>query len=187
MINSFDRSVIDTIQDAEAAWLTSVMLTFTFIGSTIVVILLAIAITFLLILKFGERSRASFFFITTMGTIYLFHALKFIFKRDRPEIHRLAEVGGYSFPSGHAMMAFSLYVLVTYLLWRHVQSIAGRISLVVIALFMIGMISLSRIYLGVHYPSDIVAGWLASAFLITLVALLFRIINKRKKRRLVQD
>lgn len=179
-IVGFDSSTIDAIQGLEVAWLTSIMLAFTFIGSTKIVMVLTIVGTVLLLWKFNARIRSYFFFFTMIGTIIAFQALKVVFKRDRPEIYRLAEAGGYSYPSGHAMMAFSLYVLVTILLWRHVQSTAGRIGLVVFAIFMTLMISLSRIYLGVHYPSDILGGWFASAFLITLAALLFNRILKRQ-------
>ena len=109
--------------------------------------------------------------------------MKIFYKRERPEFHRLAEAGGYSFPSGHAMMAFSLYALFTYLLWRHVQSTAGRIVLVAFAIFMFGMISISRVYLGVHYPSDILGGVFASAFWVTLTTFLFVQFQKTEETR----
>ncbi|MCG7343431.1 phosphatase PAP2 family protein [Sporosarcina sp. ACRSL] len=183
----FDKSVIDAIQGLEAPWLTSIMIAFTFIGSTKVVMLLTIAMTILLVWKFRARSQAYFFFFVMVGTIIAFQTLKVIYKRDRPEFHRLAEAGGYSFPSGHAMMATSLYALLTYMLWRHIQSTAGRIALLSFAIFMFGMISLSRIYLGVHYPSDILGGLFASAFWVALTTFLFVQFQKRKERSLVQD
>lgn len=188
MINRFDRSIIDAIQGLETPWLTPIMLAFTFIGSTKVVMLLTIVVTVLLLWKFGATIQAYYFFFTMIGTIILFQALKIVFKRPRPEFHRIAEVGGYSFPSGHAMMGFSLYALFTYLLWRHIRSTAGRFTLVTFAIFMFGMIATSRIYLGVHYPSDILGGMFASALWITLTTLLFAQLQKRKKKRsLVQD
>lgn len=186
MINGFDRSIIDAIQGLEAPWLTTIMQIFTFIGSTKIVMLLIIAVTSLLLWKFRARSQAYFFFFAMIGTGVLNQTLKFIFKRARPEFHRLAEAGGYSFPSGHTMMGFSLYALFTYLLWRHIRSTAGRITLVVFAIFMFGMIAVSRIYLGVHYPSDILGGMLASAFWLTFTTLLFAQYQKRKKRVLVK-
>lgn len=186
MINGFDRSIIDAIQSLEAPWLTPIMQIFTLIGSTKVVMLLIISITILLLWKFRARSQGYFFFFAMIGTGVLNQTLKFIFKRARPEFHRLAEAGGYSFPSGHTMMGFSLYALFTYLLWRHIRSTAGRIALVVFAIFMFGMIATSRIYLGVHYPSDILGGVLASAFWLTFTTLLFAQYQKRKKRVLVK-
>jgi undecaprenyl-diphosphatase len=125
MINGFDRSIIDAIQGLEAPWLTPIMQAFTFIGSTKVVMLLIIAVTALLLWGLDARSQAYFFFFAMIGTGVLNQSLKFIFKRARPEFHRLAEAGGYSFPSGHTMMGFSLYALFTYLLWRHIRSTAG--------------------------------------------------------------
>lgn len=187
MIEGFDRYAIDAIQGMEAKWLTPIMLAFTFIGSTKVVMLITITMTVLLLWKFGIRNRAYYFFFTMIGTIILFQGLKVIFKRPRPEFHRLADVGGYSFPSGHAMMAFSLYVLLVYLLWRHIRSNAGRTALAVFGIFMFTMIAASRIYLGVHYPSDILGGIFASALWLTLTSLLFALFQKRKERSLVED
>ena len=183
----FDRSVIDAIQSWEAPWLTSIMIAFAFIGSTKVVMLITIAVTVLLIWRFGARSQAYFFFFAMIGTIIAFHPMKIFYKRDRPDFHRLVEASGYSFPSGHAMMGFSLYTLLTYLLWRHVKSTVGRSVLVAFAIFMFGMISIGRVYLGVHYPSDVLGGVFASAFWITLTTSLFVQFQKRKKRGLVQD
>ncbi len=187
MITGFDRSIIDAVQGLEAPWLTTIMHTFSFIGSTKVVMLLIIAVTALLLWKFHVRSQAYFFFFAMIGTGILNQTLKFIFKRARPEFHRLAEVGGYSFPSGHTMMGFSLYALFAYLLWCHIKSTAGRVALVLFAIFMFGMIAVSRIYLGVHYPSDILGGMVASAFWLLFTILLFDQFQKRKKRGLVQD
>ncbi|WP_432362437.1 phosphatase PAP2 family protein [Sporosarcina sp. UB5] len=187
MIIGFDRSIIDAIQGLEASWLTSIMLAFTFIGSTKVVMVLIIAMTAYLLWGLRARSQAYFFFFAMIGTIVLNQTLKFIFKRDRPEFHRLAEIGGYSFPSGHAMMGFSLYALFAILLWRRIRSTAGRIALVAFAIFMFSMIAISRIYLGVHYPSDILGGMFASAFWLTLTIFLFVQFQKRKKRRLAKQ
>jgi len=187
MITGFDRSIIDTIQGLEAPWLTPIMHAFTFIGSTKVVMLLIIAVTALLLWGLRARSQAYFFFFAMIGTGVLNQTLKFFFKRARPEFHRLAEASGYSFPSGHTMMGFSLYALFTYLLWRHIRSKTGRIALVVFAILMFGMIATSRIYLGVHYPSDILGGMIASSFWLTLTTFLFVQFQRRKKRSLVVD
>lgn len=186
-INSFDRSIIDTIQGLETPWLTPIMLTFTFIGSTKVVMLLIIAVTALLLWGMRARRQAYFFFFAMIGTGVLNQTLKFIFKRVRPEFHRLIEVGGYSFPSGHTMMSFSFYLLLAYILWRRTRSTSGKVALVAFAIVMFSMIAISRIYLGVHYPSDILGGMMASAFWLTLATLLFAQFQKRKKRSLVQN
>lgn len=90
------------------------------------------------------------------------HLLKDFFQRERPTIHRLAEEVGYSFPSGHSMAAFALYGAFVYLLWKHVNSRTGRALLAAIGAIIVFAIGISRIYLGVHYPSDVVGGYFAS-------------------------
>ena len=181
----FDRPIIQTVQGWEASWLTPIMNSFTLIGSTKAVMFLIIAVTALLYWVFRARSSAYFFFFALIGTGVLNQSLKIIFKRARPEFHRLAEATGYSFPSGHTMMAFSLYTMAVILLWRQLRTTTAKIVLLAFAVFMFGMIAISRIYLGVHYPSDIAGGISASAFWIILTMALFDYFQQRKKRSLV--
>src|SRR5690606_15912927 len=100
--------------------------------------------------------------ITMVGSTLLNIILKFIFQRSRPDINRMISEEGYSFPSGHSMAAFSLYGILTFLLWRHIQTRAGRTILLIINSLMILFIGISRIYLGVHYPSDVIGAYTAS-------------------------
>ena len=86
------------------------------------------------------------------------------FQRARPDLHRLIEIGGYSFPSGHAMSAMAVYGTLAFLLWRHISTRFGRSLLIFFSAMMIFMIGISRVYLGVHYPSDIIGGYFASGF-----------------------
>ena len=89
---------------------------------------------------------------------------------------------GFSFPSGHSMMAFALYVIIAYIAWRNVKTTVGRVALVLFTTFMIIMIGTSRIYLGVHYPSDIVGGFAASALWVTIaISVYANFQNKREK------
>ncbi|WP_339252912.1 phosphatase PAP2 family protein [Sporosarcina sp. FSL W8-0480] len=181
----FDRPIIDLVQGWEAPWLTPIMNGFSFIGSTKVVMVLIIAVTALLFWSFRARSSAYFFFFATVGTGALNQVLKLVFKRERPEFHRIAEAVGYSFPSGHTMMAFTLFAMAVILLWRQIRIRAGKIALLTFAIFMFGMIALSRIYLGVHYPSDIAGGIAASAFWVVFTVFVFDTYQRRKKQSLV--
>lgn len=183
----FDQPIITFVQGWEATWLTPIMKGFSFIGSTKVVMLLIIAVTALLFWGFRARSSAYFFFFATVGTGALNQTLKIIFKRERPEFHRIAEAVGYSFPSGHTMMAFTLYAMAVILLWRQIRIPTGKIALLAFAVFIFGMIALSRIYLGVHYPSDIAGGIAASAFWVFFTVFIFDSYQRRKKRALVNS
>lgn len=161
-ITSFDEVIIAFVQGSEVPWLTATMKAFTTIGSTGIVALISFASLAILLWK-RHRAQAVLLVAVIGGTGILNQVLKFIFKRERPEFHRLIDIGGYSFPSGHTMMAFSLYTIIAYIVWRNLRTSWGRAAIITAAALMIMMIAVSRIYLGVHFPSDIVGGILASA------------------------
>ncbi|MBO0589329.1 phosphatase PAP2 family protein [Sporosarcina sp. E16_8] len=167
-IAHFDTAVIGFVQGLEAPWLTSIMKVFSWIGSGLVVA--AIALIGFIVLYFVLRYRHQAFLLIAViaGSVILNRLLKIYFKRERPEIHRIMDAKGFSFPSGHSMMAFALYAIIAYIAWRNVKTTASRVVLVLFTAFMIIMIGTSRIYLGVHYPSDIVGGFVASALWATI-------------------
>lgn len=162
-IETFDRSIIDVVQSTETPALTTIMKFFTALGSTSGVLIITVSLFSILYFGIKSRPQAYLFATTIIGTVALNQLLKFIFKRNRPAFHRLVDIGGYSFPSGHTMIAFSLFAMIAFIMWRRVQSYWTRFSIVLFASFMIVIIALSRIYLGVHFPSDIIGGMSVSA------------------------
>ena len=160
----FDQAVIGAFQAQEAPYITSVMKFFTEIGSTKIVVILCLFIIFFLYKVLHHRLELLLFIGVVVGSPILNLLLKEIFQRARPDLHRLIEIGGYSFPSGHAMNAFTVYGILTFLLWRHIFNRSGRTMLLLFSSIFIIMIGVSRIYLGVHYPSDIIGGYFASGF-----------------------
>jgi undecaprenyl-diphosphatase len=159
---SFDAAVIHAVQGWETPWLTPIMKFFTRIGTGIPVVLLTAGIVFILYRLFRQRRELILFLAVVIGSSLLNLLLKSVFHLQRPTLHRLVEQTGYGFPSGHAMGAFSLYGATAYLLWRHIPSRAGRLLLIFAAAFLILAIGISRIYLGVHFPSDVLGGYLAA-------------------------
>jgi undecaprenyl-diphosphatase len=98
----------------------------------------------------------------TIGGILLNDALKGLFARPRPDVAlHLIEVRSLSFPSGHAMESAIIYLTLAALLTRLVQSRTLRLYFLGVAAFLTLIVGLSRVYLGVHYPSDVLAGWTA--------------------------
>ncbi|MCM3727923.1 phosphatase PAP2 family protein [Neobacillus cucumis] len=178
----FDTIVIGAVQGMESPTLTSVMKFFTFIGSAPFVIVMSIVILFFLYKVLQHRVELILFIVTIIGSAGLNGLLKHLFHRIRPNLHRLIDVGGYSFPSGHAMNAFSVYVIITFLLWRHIPRKWGRTLLILFSFFMILAIGVSRIYLGVHYPSDIVGGYFASGFWLTAAIWTFQFYKERRNK-----
>lgn len=160
----FDKVIISFIQSFETPFLTSTMKFFSFIGSGSSINFIVIISIIVLYFLFHYRSELLLFILVLMGSHYLFRLLKEIFHRARPDLHRLIEIGGYSFPSGHATNAITVYGILSFLLWRHIPTRWGRSLLVIFSIIMILTIGFSRIYLGVHYPSDVIAGYFAGAF-----------------------
>ena len=105
--------------------------------------------------------------------------LKALFQRERPSLwHPSVVETSFSFPSGHAMASAALAACVIVILWRT----RYRWVAVVTGAIVVGLIGLSRLYLGVHYPSDVLAGWCASIAWVTIVAVLLRWLAGKLKR-----
>ena len=172
-LSSFDSIMINAIQGLETSWLTTIMKFFTWIGSGLVVGAITIIVFVLLYFVFKYRYQGFLLLVVIVGTVSFNHLLKMYFKRERPVIHRILEANGYSFPSGHTMMAFSLYVIIAYIAWRNVETRFGKLLLILFATFMTIMIGTSRIYLGVHFPSDVVGGLMASGFWVTIAVTVY--------------
>lgn len=188
LILTFDSMVISFIQGLETPALTVVMKFFTNIGSTISIIVISLLALFFLYKVFDYRSELLLFTIVIAGTPIINSILKEFFHRTRPDLHRLIEIGGYSFPSGHAMNAMAVYGIISFLLWRHLPTRMGRTILIIISSVFILMIGISRIYLGVHYPSDIIGGYFASGFWLTVAIWFFqRYKEKRYKARTLSE
>jgi undecaprenyl-diphosphatase len=129
-----------------------------------------------------HRKELILFAAVMAGSPILNYLLKVFFQRARPDLNRLIEIGGYSFPSGHAMNAFTFYGILTFLLWRHIPVRRGRTVLLLFSTILILAIGISRIYLGVHYPSDIIGGYLAGSFWLAVSIWVFQRYKERQFR-----
>lgn len=161
-IHRFDDSLITWIQGMESQGMTRWMELFTWIGSGIPVVIITILSMVVLYVFLRHRRELLFLGCVIAGSAILNSLLKLMFQRARPTIHRIIEVSGYSFPSGHSMAAFSLYGGLAFLIWKHIPTAAGRVLMIIVSAMFILMIGMSRIYLGVHYPSDVVGGYFMS-------------------------
>ena len=100
-----------------------------------------------------------------LGGFAVMLALKAGFARPRPEaVPRLIDIAEFSFPSGHAMMSAAIYVTLAVMLARGLRQRTARSALIAAAVLLSLVIGFTRTYLGVHYPSDVMAGWAAGAF-----------------------
>ena len=106
--------------------------------------------------------------VVAIGGVSLMFLLKQIFNRPRPLIPLLEPVRGLSFPSGHAMMSMSFYGLLIFLTWENVKNKAWRWTITIALFLFILLIGFSRIYLRLHYFSDVVAGFAVGIIWLTL-------------------
>ena len=97
--------------------------------------------------------------VVAIGSVVVMSLLKLYFSRTRPLTPILQEVQGFSFPSGHAMSAMTFYGLLIYLVYRYIQGAIPKSLLVGFLALFILLIGISRIYLRVHYTSDVLAGF----------------------------
>ncbi|MEO5626766.1 MAG: phosphatase PAP2 family protein [Dokdonella sp.] len=120
----------------------------------------------------GRLREGLFAGLAIVGSALLNLGAKSVFARDRPSLwESIVSEGSYSFPSGHAMGSMTLACVVVLLCWPT----RARWLVAITAAVMVALVGLSRIYLGVHYPSDILAGWTAAmAWAFAVYALVFR-------------
>ncbi|MDQ0217882.1 phosphatase PAP2 family protein [Peribacillus cavernae] len=186
-LDRFDNTIIQFIQGLISDKLTSFMKFLTFFGS--IRWLGSAVIVASLILAVLHKKRYAIFLIVSSGLGSIFNiVLKSIFRRERPDILPIIIEHGFSFPSGHSMGSFILYgslAIVLVKVSRRLYLDWICVGLCVVAILLIGI---SRIYLGVHYPSDVIAGFAAGGAWLTICGLGLRyaeytLAKKSHKRR----
>lgn len=167
-----DNEVYDFIYASESFITTSIMLGATKLGEVWAMVCLSLTLVAYLMLKHYQIE--TLFFVIAMGLSSVLNpVLKNIFDRERPTLLRLIDISGFSFPSGHAMGATTYFGSAIYILNRHDSGISKGVLIGLCALFIL-LISTSRVYLGVHYPTDIIAGIIGGAFCIVLSSLILK-------------
>lgn len=104
--------------------------------------------------------------------------LKNIVERPRPIGYRLIDETGYSFPSGHSMISTAFYGLIIYFIWKNVKNKTIRNVSCILLVILIVLIGISRIYLGVHYASDVIGGFSISIAYLIIFTTTFKTIYK---------
>lgn len=177
--SAFDRLIITALRDPAdlgvtrgPRWLGSAMIDITALGGG--TILTAITIIVAAYLLIAAKARLALLVaLGVSGGAIGSALLKTLVSRARPDVVRhLVEVDTMSFPSGHAMNSAIVYLTLGALLARSQQSRAIRVYLMVTAFALTLAIGFSRVYLGVHWPSDVVAGWSVGAAWALLMSLL---------------
>ncbi|WP_018614405.1 phosphatase PAP2 family protein [Segetibacter koreensis] len=178
---AFDNSVFQFLHSYTTTDVTNKMIFLTFFGST-KFLLPAYSLLVLYFLLFKKNTIRSFNIAAIgLGCDALLFIMKDIFKRHRPVHPLLPNVKGFSFPSGHSFSAFTFCGLLIYILWETKTNIfvkwIGSIVLFVFA----ALIATSRVYLHVHYASDVIAGFCLSVLWLTVCILVLHALEKKQR------
>ena len=163
VVAGFDSNIRYAMRQIQSPMWTSVLLTVTKLGSTwgLVIIGSIAGIAFILLRWFRPLVL---FVIVMAGQAALHHGFKWLIARPRPPAlinYPLAE--NFSFPSGHAIAALCLYGAIAWLVATRYENAAAKAGVAIVAAILILLIALSRVYIGVHYPTDVVAGLIGAA------------------------
>lgn len=173
-----DTQILQAIRRLHTPLLDQIMVGITFLGQPSVLVILSLSLGIWLLFQ-RRRSEATTLAIAALGAAGLNYLLKELFARDRPALwDRVVDVRYYSFPSGHAMVSVVMYGLIGYLLAKTFPRWRGLIFILTVLLVV--AIGFSRLYLGVHWPTDIAAGYAAG--LVWLIACIYSLETWRKHR-----
>lgn len=176
-----DQKVIDAIKFYSSPAMDWIMLFMTEMGSNIVLgLLLVISMIWLLVKRKDVWGMLLYFFsVAGGGLLNLF--LKNYYERERPHVNRIIEADGFSFPSGHSMGSMVYYGFLGYLVIRSKRKPVSKLGWGMLLGLIIFLIGVSRIYLGVHYPSDVLAGFTAGGIWLVLCIGLLEVVYLSKK------
>jgi undecaprenyl-diphosphatase len=164
----FDAAVRSAVHASSFPALTYAMRGISDLGEAAFLVVLGIMIAWRLV-SLGARRQAVFFAIAALGAELIDQALKFWFQRPRPDVFFGPQPLNYSFPSGHALVSCCFYLAVAEILIDRQWSRARKLAVWTFTVLLIGLIGLSRIYLGVHYPTDVLGGYIAAIAWMSIV------------------
>ena len=166
-----DHRVLNLVATLRTSRLDQLMYAISYLGNARTIVALGLAAVIVALLA-GHRVDAILLVLATAGSALFFELIKLLVGRMRPPLEDARIVqGGFSFPSGHSTVAATFYGTVAFLLIRGLRGEPLRVLIGVFAGLIILAVGVSRVYLGVHYPSDVLAGWAAGTLWVVLLVL----------------
>jgi membrane-associated phospholipid phosphatase len=156
-VTAIDDTIMTWVVAHRTETITRMAIDITALGSATLVGLFSIGALYVLLVV-GDRRGALHLLLALAGSGAMIAGLKGFLERPRPIGHRLVEAGGYSYPSGHAVSAAVLYVTLALVGSKHFKGPVYRRMLVALSVGVTLLVAASRVYLGVHYPTDITSG-----------------------------
>lgn len=183
----FDKKVSGFIYSFRSPDLTPIMNFFSILGWDWMVLLAFLIVGILIWKKY--KHEALVFLIAFLGGVFMNYFLKFFIARPRPFGQAITPESFYSFPSGHAMNSFVFYGMLAFFIFRFTRNKKISTFVAFLCMLLIILICISRIYLGVHYPTDVLAGlvagfwWLVTVILAEKTIRFYKIFKEIKKIR----
>lgn len=175
-----DQSIYNFFYNFSSSQATVIFLIITFLASKEFIILMCLI--FILISLIKRKYQTSFLIILNIViSLLLNQTFKAIIRRERPFELMIVNESGYSFPSGHSMTALIFYGYFIYLTWESNLKKTSKILITILNIILILLVGISRIYLGVHYPTDVIGAYFLGLFYLILY---INITNNYIKRKI---
>ncbi|KEI06502.1 phosphatase PAP2 family protein [Clostridium botulinum C] len=180
----FDNIAINYVSSIRNHTLNKLVIIVSKSGDTITAIVFTILVfAFFYIIR--RKKEAWFYAITVLIIAIISQLLKFIVKRPRPTGNWLVNIHGYSFPSGHSVLSMTTALLIIYFVLTNLRN-KGLAILLSILIYIYGsLVGISRVYVGVHYISDVVGGWTLATICVFISLLIFNKINNKKSTKYI--
>lgn len=164
LTRGFDTYIYELIISIKNDNLTNFIKIITNFGDTIYIIIILI----LSFIFFKKKIYPKLITINILSVVFVNQILKHLIQRPRPDFPHLIKQGGFSFPSGHSMASFGFYGFFIYLIYKSKLNKNLKITLIMLLSLLILAVGLSRIYLGVHYATDVIAGFIVSLIILII-------------------
>lgn len=175
ILYNFDKGIIEKVQSYKSSNMTAFFKTVSFLGSYIFYIPFSIALVIFMITQKKIKHSISYLVGILLST-GANKVLKEFYSRERPTEYFLVSQGGHSFPSGHAMVTTTVFLMLAHILSKEYPKKSKIFYF--IAIIYIVLMALSRVYLGVHWPTDVIGGFLGGSIVFLIVTFLS---NKEKE------
>ena len=167
---AFDKALRGMVRQLQSPMWTSLFLAFTKLGSTLYLTIVGCVAGFVFILLRWFRPLIQLI-VAMVGQAALHHGFKWIFARPRPPtLIAYPAAEGFSFPSGHALSALCFYAMIAWIITSRLENPALKAAIWIATAILVFLIGFSRVYIGVHYPSDVAAGFIAAAIWTAAIA-----------------
>ena len=159
---SVDASIRNFMRQIQSPMWTTLFLAVTKLGSTVYLTVVG-SVAGLIFIAYRWFRSLQMLIVAMIGQAVLHHGCKILFARPRPPaLVNYPALESYSFPSGHAVASLSLYFAIAWIVTSHLENPSMKVVIWIATAILVFLVGMSRVYIGVHYPTDVLAGFLAA-------------------------